>query len=200
MTMDYAALTATHFPLRSLKLAPEIKVMSLVSGVKYPVEITNDNAPYALPYWHSQALARYILDNPSIFAGRRVLDVGCGCGAASIAAAKVGSTALALDPDLRCLDFTDRNARANDASVELVWGNHRTPVSADVLIAGGVFHELHGLEIATKAKSMPSLIAVSWQNLWDMQGFDEVAVHDMGQSRIHVFKSTHLTVEAGNDH
>jgi predicted nicotinamide N-methyase len=198
--MDYATLTATHFPLRSLKLAPEIKVMSLVSGTKYPVQITNDNAPYALPYWHSQALARYILDNSNLFAGRKVLDIGCGCGAASIAAAKVGATALALDPDLRCLDFTDRNARANDTSVDLVWGDHRTGVAADVLLAGGVFHESHGLEVATKAKSMPSLIAVSWQNLWGMQGFEEVAVHDMGQSRIHVFKSEHLIAGAKNDH
>ena len=197
--MDYAALIAAHFPLRSLKLAPEIKVMSLVSGTKYPVQITNDNAAYALPYWHSQAIARYILDNPNLFAGRRVLDVGCGCGAASIAAAKVGATALALDPDLRCLDFTDRNARANGVTVDLVWGNHRTDVSADILLAGGVFHELHGLEIATKAKSVPSLIAVSWQNLWDMNGFEEVAVHDMGQSRVHVFKSAHLAEYAPSE-
>lgn len=198
--MDYAALSAAYFPLRSLKLAPEIKVMSLVSGAKYPVEITNDNAPYVLPYWHSQALARYILDNPNPFAGRRVLDVGCGCGAASIAAAKVGATAIALDPDLRCLDFTDRNAKANGVAVDLVWGDHRTEVGVDVLLAGGVFHELHGLEIATMAKAAPSLIAVSWQNLWDMRGFEEVAVHDVGQSRIHVFKSAHLIAGAKNDH
>lgn len=200
MIMDYASLTAAHFPLRSLKLAPEIKVMSLVSGVKYPVPITNDNAPYALPYWHSQALARYILANPSLFSGRRVLDIGCGCGAASIAAAKAGATAIALDPDLRCLDFADRNAKANGVAVDLVWGNHRTEVGADIILAGGLFHEAHGLQVAEMAKAVPSLIAVSWQNLWDMQGFEEVAVHDMGQSRIHVFKSTHLTVEAGNDH
>lgn len=193
--MDYATLAETHFPLRSLKLAPEIKVMSLVSGTKYPVEITNDNAPYALPYWHSQALARYILDNPSIFTGRRVLDVGCGCGAASIAAAKAGATAIALDPDLRCLDFTDRNAKANGVSVNLVWGNHRTEVGADIILAGGLFHEAHGIEIAGMAKSVPSLIAVSWQNLWNMNGFQEIALHDMGQSRIHVFKSQHLTKE-----
>ena len=173
--------------------------MSLLSGAKYPVEITNDNAAYALPYWHSQAIARYILDNPSTFAGRRVLDVGCGCGAASIAVAKVGATAIALDPDLRCLDFTDRNAKANGVVVDLVWGNHRTEVSADIILAGGIFHEPHGLEVAIKAKSMPSLIAVSWQNLWNMQGFDEVAVHKMSQSRIHVFKSSCLTEEATDD-
>jgi predicted nicotinamide N-methyase len=193
--MDYATLAATHFPLRSLKLAPEIKVMSLLSGAKYPVEITNDNAAYALPYWHSQAIARYILDNPSLFVGRRVLDIGCGCGAASIAAAKAGATAIALDPDLRCLDFTDRNAKENGVTVDLVWGNHRTDVGADIILAGGLFHEAHGLEVAEMAKAVPSLIAVSWQNLWDMNGFQEIALHDMGQSRIHVFKSQYLTKE-----
>jgi predicted nicotinamide N-methyase len=193
--MDYATLAATHFPIRSLKLVPEIKVMSILSGAKYPVEITNDNAAYALPYWHSQALARYILDNPSLFVGKRVLDVGCGCGAASIAAAKAGATAIALDPDLRCLDFTDRNAKANGVVVDLVWGNHRTEVGADIILAGGVFHESHGIEIAEMAKAVPSLIAVSWQNLWDMHSFQEIALHDMGQSRIHVFKSQHLIQE-----
>lgn len=189
MTMDYATLTATHFPLRSLKLAPEIKVMSLVSGTKYPIEITNDNAPYALPYWHSQALARYILDNPSIFAGRRVLDVGCGCGAASIAAAKAGATAIALDPDLRCLDFTDRNARANGVAVELIWGDHKTDVDADILLAGGLFHAPYGIDVALKAKSTRSVIAVSECNLWDMVGFTEVAIHRVARSIIHVFTS-----------
>jgi predicted nicotinamide N-methyase len=197
--MDYATLTEAHFPLRSLKLAPEIKVMSLVKSVDYPVQITNDNAPYALPYWHSQALARFILDNPALFSGRTVLDIGCGCGAASIAAAMVGAKALALDPDLRCLDFTERNAKANGVSVDLVWGNHRTEVGADVLLAGGVFHEVHGVEIAEMAKVKPGLIAVSWQNLWGMQGFEEVSVHDMGQSRIHVFKSACLTEGATDD-
>lgn len=176
-------------------MAPEIKVMSLVSGVDYPVKITNDNAPYALPYWHSQALARYILDNPTLFAGRRVLDIGCGCGAASVAAAMVGATAIALDTDLRCLDFTDRNAKANGVAVEVVWGNHRSKVEADVILAGGLFHESYGSEVANIAKSVPSLIAVSQHNLWDMEGFKEIAEHRPGTSRIHVFASLQLTEE-----
>lgn len=187
--MDYTALTEAHFPLRSLKLAPEIKVMSLVKSVDYPVQVTNDNAPYALPYWHSQALARFILDNPALFSGRTVLDVGCGCGAASIAAAMVGAKAIALDPDLRCLDFTDRNARANGVEVELVWGTHKTPCSADVLLAGGVFHEAHGAEIAEMTRKQPSVIAVSNCNLWGMSGFARVAEHRVGTSHIHLFTS-----------
>jgi len=190
--VSYTSLIDSHFPIRSLKLVSEIRVMSLVKSVDYPVDMTNDNAPYALPYWHSQALSRFILDNPLLFSERKVLDIGCGCGAASIAAAMVGAKAIALDPDLRCLDFTERNAKINNVAVDLVWGNHRTVVEADIIIAGGVFHEPHGIEIAKKAVSVPSVIAVSRCNLWDMRGFEEVKVYEIDRSFIHVFKSEHL--------
>jgi predicted nicotinamide N-methyase len=191
--LDYTTLTGVHFPIRSLKLAPEIKVMSIVKSVNYPVQVTNDNAPYALPYWHSQALARFILDNATMFSGRTVLDIGCGCGAASIAAAMVGAKAVALDPDLRCLDFTERNAKTNGVQVELMWGTHKTTCDADIILAGGVFHEVHGIEIAKMVKGMPSLIALTHYNLWDMNGFTEVAVHETPPTFIHVFKSNLLT-------
>jgi len=187
--VDYTTLTEAHFPLRSLKLVPEIKVMSLVKSVDYPVQITNDNTPYALPYWHSQALARFILDNSTLISGRTVLDIGCGCGAASIAAAKVGARAIALDPDLRCLDFTERNAKANGVDVDLVWGSHKTAPDADFILAGGVFHETYGREIAEMAKRKPSLIALTHYNLWSMDGFTEVARHETAPTVIHVFKS-----------
>jgi predicted nicotinamide N-methyase len=166
--------------------------MSLVKSVDYPVQITNDNAPYALPYWHSQALARFILDNPALFSGRTVLDIGCGCGAASIAAARVGAKAIALDPDLRCLDFTERNAKANSAEVQLVWGTHKIAPDADIILAGGVFHEAHGAEIAEMARNQPSVIAVSNCNLWGMSGFVQVAEHRVGTSHIHLFTSGNM--------
>lgn len=190
--MDYATVISSYFPLRSLKLAPEIKVMSLVAGMEYPVQITNDNAPYALPYWHSQALARYILDNPTLFTGRRVLDIGCGCGAASIAAAKAGAIATALDPNLLCLEFTERNAKLNNVSVNVVWGDHTTQVDTDILIAGGIFHEAYGLQVAKVASTIPSLIALSRYNVRNITGFKEVSSHKLDHSLIHVFKSEHL--------
>lgn len=198
--MNYKTLLE-HFPIRTLKLAPEIKAMSVVKSVDYPVQITNDNAPYALPYWHSQALARYILDHPFIFQGKSVVDVGCGSGVAAIAAAKVGAKAFALDPDLRCLDFSERNAAINEVSIDLIWGDHKTKVVADILLAGGVFHESHGSEIAAKARSVPSLIAVSECNLWSMEGFNRLVVHKVGDSVIHLFSSNKFKslVEGGND-
>lgn len=57
------------------------------------------------PFWAfawpgGQGLARYILDNPSVVAGKRVLDIGSGSGLTSIAAIKAGAcSALAADVD-----------------------------------------------------------------------------------------------------
>src|SRR5262245_47516304 len=48
------------------------------------------------PYWAfawpgGQALARYVLDHPTLVAGRRVLDLGSGSGVAGIAAMRAGA-------------------------------------------------------------------------------------------------------------
>lgn len=57
------------------------------------------------PYWAfawpgGQALARYILDNPSLADGRRVVDIGSGSGIGAIAAALRGAhRVLAVDVD-----------------------------------------------------------------------------------------------------
>ena len=58
------------------------------------------------PFWAfawagGQALARYLLDNPEIVAGREVLDIGSGSGIVAIAAAMAGArrvTAAEIDP------------------------------------------------------------------------------------------------------
>jgi len=58
------------------------------------------------PYWAfawpgGQALARYILDNPEIVRGKRVLDVGCGYGGMMISMAEQGAkiTGVEIDPE-----------------------------------------------------------------------------------------------------
>ncbi|XP_054089909.1 electron transfer flavoprotein beta subunit lysine methyltransferase [Zeugodacus cucurbitae] len=43
--------------------------------------------PFWAFYWPGgQAISRYVLDNPSLVAGKSVLDVGSGCGASAVAA------------------------------------------------------------------------------------------------------------------
>jgi len=61
----------------------------------------NIGAPFwAFAWVGGQALARYILDRPSVVDGKRVVDIGSGGGIVSIAAAMAGAAhILALDVD-----------------------------------------------------------------------------------------------------
>ena len=81
------------------------------------------------PYWAfawagGQALARYILDNPEIVAGRAVLDFASGSGLAAIAAAMAGAaTVTAADIDPYASAAIGLNAALNGVSVEVTSGD-----------------------------------------------------------------------------
>ncbi len=76
------------------------------------------------PFWAfawagGQALARYVLDNPSLVAGKRVLDFGSGSAIVALAALKAGArTALAADIDPFACAAAELNAAANGLSLE----------------------------------------------------------------------------------
>jgi predicted nicotinamide N-methyase len=78
------------------------------------------------PYWAlawagGQALSRYVLDHPAQFAGKRVLDIGAGCGQCAIAAAKSGArevTAADLDP--YAIAAINLNADLNGVGFEII--------------------------------------------------------------------------------
>jgi len=71
------------------------------------------------PYWAfawagGQALARYVLDNPALVAGKTVLDFGAGSGLVALAAAKAGAASiLAADIDEFSIAAIRANAEAN---------------------------------------------------------------------------------------
>src|SRR4029453_17587726 len=93
--------------LLPVPLVPEICLYlaeeSLPIWQKTEEELGEMNVPP--PYWAfawagGQALARYLLDNPAVVAGRRVLDIGSGSGLTAIAASKAGAAhVLAVDID-----------------------------------------------------------------------------------------------------
>nr|WP_245293140.1 50S ribosomal protein L11 methyltransferase [Mongoliimonas terrestris] len=101
------------------------------------------------PYWAfawagGQALARYILDNPHLVAGRRVLDFAAGSGIVAIAAAKAGAASvLATDIDGFSLAAIALNAAANGVVVEASSIDVLATGAAghDVVLAGDVFYE-----------------------------------------------------------
>ncbi|MGX1197192.1 class I SAM-dependent methyltransferase [Parvibaculum sp. MBR-TMA-1.3b-4.2] len=75
------------------------------------------------PFWAfawagGQALARYILDNPDVVRGKRILDFGAGSGLDGIAAAMSGATSvLGADVDPFSVTAIRLNAEMNNVSV-----------------------------------------------------------------------------------
>lgn len=102
------------------------------------------------PFWAfawagGQALARYILDNPSLVAGRRVVDFASGSGLCAIAAAMAGARhVIASDLDAFAISAIGLNARLNgvadriDATSTNLLG---TDSEADLVLAADVFYE-----------------------------------------------------------
>lgn len=103
------------------------------------------------PYWAfcwpgGQAIARYVLDNPHVVRGKRVIDFAAGSGVSSMAAARAGAASVtANDVDALSLVAARLNAAANGLSIDTnmddwLAGRGSEP-AADVVIAGDVCYE-----------------------------------------------------------
>lgn len=100
------------------------------------------------PYWAfawagGQALARYVLDNPAIVAGKRVLDIGSGSGLVGIAAMKARAKAVTCaDIDRFAAAAIALNAQDNGVTVKVATcnliGEH---APWDVILVGDLFYE-----------------------------------------------------------
>jgi predicted nicotinamide N-methyase len=102
------------------------------------------------PFWASawpggQALARYVMDNPEIVTGRRVLDIATGSGLVAIAAAMAGAALVtANDIDPMALAAVALNAALNDVAITTT-GNDLTRLPTteewDVVLAGDIYYD-----------------------------------------------------------
>lgn len=101
------------------------------------------------PFWAfawagGQALARYVLDNPGLVAGKNVLDLATGSGLVAIAAKKAGAGhVLAADIDLFACAATRLNAEANGVALEILDDDllKAKPRAFDVILVGDLFYE-----------------------------------------------------------
>jgi len=137
--------------LLSSKLVPEIRLylaeQSLPIWEKTEEVLGDRNLPP--PYWAfawvgGQALARYILDNPELVAGRRIVDLGSGSGIVAIAAKCAGAKhVLAADIDPFASAAALINATANNVHLDVtdddILGG--PPGDTDVLLVGDLFYE-----------------------------------------------------------
>lgn len=113
-----------HTSLRSPPLVPEIS-LHLAADAR---EIFQERAAFAPspdwpPYWAfawpgGQALARHVLDNAHLVAGKAILDIGSGSGIGAIAAKRAGARHVtASDPDPMAGVAIGLNALHNGADI-----------------------------------------------------------------------------------
>jgi predicted nicotinamide N-methyase len=149
--MDGTSFIRANTKLLAVPLVPEIRLYlaeeSLPIWRKTEEELGEMNVPP--PYWAfawagGQALARYILDNPTTVAAAHVLDLGSGSGLTAIAAMRAGAAhVLAADIDALALAAIALNGAANAVAVEatredLLAG---APGRFDVVLVGDLFYE-----------------------------------------------------------
>lgn len=130
--------------LRSLPLCPELRLWLLHEDVDLNVRVSELFGTEVAPYWAfcwgaGQALARYLLDNPELVRGKRVVDFGAGSGVAGIAALRAGAAhATAVDIDPTALQVAKCNAQENGVEIAI---SGEVPEHWDVLLASDVLYE-----------------------------------------------------------
>src|SRR5262245_9156222 len=119
--MDPPKFIRANSKLLPVPLVPEIRLhlaeASLPTWRKTEEELGEMNLPP--PYWAfawagGQALARYLIDNPTTVFGAEVLDLGSGSGLTAIAAMRAGAArVVAADVDALAMAAIGLNAAAN---------------------------------------------------------------------------------------
>jgi predicted nicotinamide N-methyase len=151
---------ATGFILENTKLltpplVPEIRLrlaseaLPLWEKTEEELEAIGVPPPYwAFAWAGGQALARHVLDNPALVAGRRVLDFASGSGLVAIAAMMAGAReAVAAEIDDLASTAIAQNAAENSVAVETVRDDliGRDPLAEaggwDVVLVGDAFYE-----------------------------------------------------------
>jgi predicted nicotinamide N-methyase len=143
-------LPVPHAPEISLHLADEATEL----WQKTEDELGEIGLPppfWAFAWAGGQALARYLLDNPALVAGKTVLDFASGSGLVAIAAAKAGASRVeACDIDAFSAAAMEVNAQANGVvltpRLENLIGRDE---GWDVVLAGDVSYERDMAEAVT---------------------------------------------------
>ncbi len=113
-------------------------------------------APYWSVLWRSGVALARALDGVALD-GTRVVELGCGLGVPSIAAARAGADVLATDSSAEALDLVARNAQANGVRVETAaveWG------SPDELVSRAPFDSVFAADVLYEEASVAPLLSL----------------------------------------
>lgn len=148
--MSDRAFIESHLAVGRSALVPEISLYlaSELTPLWLATEAFLDRHGMAPPYWAfawpgSEALAAYILANPALVAGKKVLDFAAGCGLAGIAAAKAGAARVeAAEIDPLAAQAITLNAQLNNVEIEVIQADIVGQTSAwDIILTGDVCYE-----------------------------------------------------------
>ncbi len=149
--MNPAAFVRAHTRLTPVPLVPEISLHLAEEpfGIWEQTEHELGLAGLPPPFWAfawagGQALARYLLDQAGLVAGRRVLDVAAGSGLVAIGAALAGAGPVtATEVDRFAAAAIGLNARANGTAVTVTLADvlDGDGDDADMVLAGDVWYE-----------------------------------------------------------
>ncbi|MFO1118078.1 MAG: methyltransferase [Beijerinckiaceae bacterium] len=147
---DRAAFIRANTRLLALPHAPEISLYLADEATALWEKTEEELGEIGLPppFWAfawagGQALARHLLDNHALVAGKRVLDFASGSGLVAIAAALAGAASVeASEIDSFAIDAIAINAQANGVDVAPRSGDIiGADEGWDVVLAGDVSYE-----------------------------------------------------------
>jgi predicted nicotinamide N-methyase len=145
-----AAFIRANSTLARPALVPELRLYlaTEITPIWQATETWLAHANIAPPFWAfawpgGQAMARHILDNPALVAGRRVLDFAAGGGVAGLAAALAGAAWVeANDIDPLAMAAIGLNAAENNVAVRATPGDIVGAACRwDMILAGDVCYE-----------------------------------------------------------
>lgn len=122
----------------------------------------DDKMPYWADLWPSALGLATALDAGGVpVAGRRVLELGCGLGLGSLAAARAGAAeVMATDWDEDALRYVEASAALSGLAVQTSFLDWRRPppeLAREVIIAADVLYEERNAPIL--AEALPRLLA-----------------------------------------
>jgi predicted nicotinamide N-methyase len=181
-----------HVPELSLYLASEM--LPIWRMTEEALETLGLPPPFwAFAWAGGQALARYVLDNPQLVAGQRVLDFASGSGIVGVAAAKAGAAeVLCADIDPFCGAAATLNAAANGVTLATTEQNlldALPPRDADVILAGDICYEAPLADqvmawlAAAKAQGAAVLVGDPGRSYFPKERFEKLAEYQVPTTR-----------------
>jgi predicted nicotinamide N-methyase len=137
----------------------ELALLQPADAAELPDDGPVEWAPL-MPYWSvlwrsGVALGREVAGAP--LAGLRVVELGCGLGVPSLAAARAGARVLATDAEPEALELVELSARENGLDVETARADWGAPGD---LVARGPFDLVLAADVLYEEESVVPLLSV----------------------------------------